>query len=232
LVTIAIYIRVSTTKAEQDHGLEAQEHACRQFIESRQLAENGARLEVVLDRLSGRKPKRPGLDNLLHKAAMHHVNAVIVARLDRFTRGGIAECFRIVKELEGSGCRIHSVADPWFDPSNPAHELILASLAWAAEFESKAIGERVAAGIAARRAEADAEGNAFVWGGAHRSKLTEDPGLPSKIAERRGQGRSWSEVAEEFDIGRTTARRLCQLADGGNEPGSRSPMGPNSAPSG
>jgi DNA invertase Pin-like site-specific DNA recombinase len=143
---------------------------------------------------------------------MHRFQILIVFRLDRLTRGGIAEMFRVLKALQDAGVRVYSVCETWWDPDAPTAELILAVLAWAAEFESRAIGERVAAGIAARRAEAERRGERFLWGRAKVSTLIRDPDLPAKTLQMREAGLSWTRVAQTLGVGRTTARRLCLLS--------------------
>jgi DNA invertase Pin-like site-specific DNA recombinase len=140
---------------------------------------------------------------------MHRFTFLIVFRLDRLSRGGIVEMFRVLKTLQGAGVRVYSVSEAWWDPAAPTAELILAVLAWAAEFESKAIGERVAAGIAARRAEAERRGRPFLWGRARVSAVARDPSLPVRVRQLRASGRSWTQVARSLGVSRTTARRLC-----------------------
>ncbi len=208
--TAAIYGRISTGREQQGHGLEAQVHACRELL--RRLGFPLRYVAVYEEEGSGRRRDRPILRKLLHDAAMHRFQILVVFRLDRLTRGGIAEMFRVLKALQESGVRVYSVCETWWDPEAPTAELILAVLAWAAEFESRAIGERVAAGIAARRAEVERRGQTFLWGRAKASLLTRDPDLPAKALALRQDGRSWSRVAQALGVGRTTARRLCQLA--------------------
>ncbi len=208
-MNVGIYVRVSTKKAGQEHGLEAQRRACLKLIQEKGLGEGTV---LFKDQISGRQAERPGLRKLLQAAAMKQIRAVVLFRLDRLTRGGIAEMFRVVKTLEDYGVRVYSVSESWFDPDNPTHDLTLAILAWAAAFESQAIAERVAAGIAATKAERMARGEPWIWGGAHRSKLTKDPTLPAKALQMRREGLSWSQIAKRLDVGRTTARTLCGLA--------------------
>ncbi len=203
----SIYARISTGRELQGHGLETQVHACRELVERLGFSLRG--VTVYEEEGSGRRRDRPVLRKLLHDAAMHRFQILIVFRLDRFTRGGIAEMFRVLKTLQGAGVRVYSVCETWWDPDAPTAELILAVLAWAAEFESRAIGERVAAGIAARRAEAARRGKPFLWGRARVSALARDPGLPARALELRRSGRSWAQVARTLGVGRTTARRLC-----------------------
>jgi DNA invertase Pin-like site-specific DNA recombinase len=206
----AIYGRISTGKEQQGHGLETQVHACRELLQRLEFPLRD--VAVYEEEGSGRRRDRPILCKLLHDAAMHRFQVLVVFRLDRLTRGGIAEMFRVLKALQDSRVRVYSVCETWWDPDAPTAELILAVLAWAAEFESKAIGERVAAGIAARRAEAERHGKPFLWGRAKVSPLTRDPDLPSKALRLRQGGLSWTGVAKSIGVGRTTARRLCQLA--------------------
>ncbi len=206
----AIYARVSTAKEDQEHGLVSQVHASEKFLAERKLAPEGVR--IFREQASGRKEDRAVLKELLHEAAMHRFSVLIVFRLDRLTRGGISEMFRVLKALKGCGVRVYSVSETWWEPEAPTAELVLAVLAWAAAFESRAIGERVQAGIAARKAEAADRGERFLWGRGRTSKLNADPSLPSRAAQLRAKGRSWSETALALGVGRTTARRLCQIA--------------------
>ena len=164
---------------------------------------------VYEEEASGRRSDRPVLGKLLHDAAMHRFTVLVVFRLDRISRGGIPAMFRVLKTLQGAGVRVYSVSETWWDPEAPTAELILAVLAWAAEFESRAIGERVAAGIAARRAEAARRGRPFLWGRARVSAVTRDPDLPSRARQLRTAGKSWTRVARDLGVSRTTARRLC-----------------------
>jgi len=189
----AVYCRVSTGKEEQRHGLVTQAQACKDFL--RRLPFPMGEAKVYEDEGSGRKGNRPALRRLLHDAAMHRFQILVVFKLDRLSRGGIAEMFRVLKALQGYGVRVYSVCETWWDPAAPTAELILAVLAWAAEFESKAIGERVAAGIATRRAESEQRGERFLWGRALVSPLRNDPTLPLKALQLRKDGLSWTKMA-------------------------------------
>lgn len=211
----AIFSRVSTTKEGregQEHGLESQIHACRELLKVKGLGADDA--IVFEEQVSGRKDerRRPVLKKLLHEAALHRFQILVVFKLDRLTRGGISEMFRVLKALQGYGVRVYSVSEGWWDPDAPTAELVLAVIAWAAQFESRSIGERVASGIAARRAEAVDRQEPFLWGQARVSPRVRDPSLPGKVLELRRAGRSWNEIKAAVGIGRTTARKYCVLA--------------------
>lgn len=205
----AAYLRISTTKEEQEHGLATQLEACKEFVTARGLAVGD--VLVYEEQASGRKSNRPTLKKLLHDGALHRYVNLVMFRLDRLSRGGITEMFRLLKTLEGYGVHIYSVNEAWWDPDAPTAELILAVLSWAARFESESIGARVSAGIAAKRAEAGRRGEPFLWGRARVSALTRNPDLPLEAVALREKGLSWTRLAGDLEVGRTTARRLYQI---------------------
>jgi DNA invertase Pin-like site-specific DNA recombinase len=205
----AIYGRISTGKEEQAHGLVTQIDTCRAFLD--RLGIPIREVKVYQEEGSGRRRDRPVLRRLLHDAAMHKFQVLVVFRLDRLTRAGIPEMFRVLKTVQDSGVQVFSTTELWWNPSAPTADLILAVLAWAAEFESKAISERVSAGIQARKREAARKGEPFVWGRGLVSPLRRDPALPLKALQLREEGLSWTKTAQALRVGRTTARRLCQL---------------------
>lgn len=206
----AVYLRVSTQKPDQEHGLEAQLLACQQFLERQGFSTQD--LRVYREQASGRKTDRPVLRKMLQEGALHKFQVLATFRLDRLSRGGISQTFELLRALKDHGIRVYSVSEEWFDPDSPTHELVLAVLSWAAQFESRSIGERVAAGIAARRVEAARKGKPFLWGRARVSVLVRDPAMPAKALRLRQGGASWTQIAAELRIGRTTARRLCVIA--------------------
>lgn len=204
----AIYARISTGREQQPHGLETQVRACREMLRRLEPLRDVA---VFEEEGSGRRRDRPVLRKLLHDAALHRFQLLVVFRLDRLTRGGIADMFRVLKTLQGYGVQLFSVCETWWDPAAPTAELILAVLAWAAEFESKAIGERVSAGIQRRKSEAERKGQPWLWGRGLTSPLRRDPTLPLKALQLREAGLSWAKTALSLRVSRTSARRLYQI---------------------
>lgn len=96
------------------------------------------------EKQSGAKLQRPTLDHLralVHAGAIHRL---YVFRIDRLTRSGIRDTLAVVEELRAAGCEVRSVADG-FDLGGSGAEVILAVIAWAAQMERLALGERIAA---------------------------------------------------------------------------------------
>ncbi len=205
----AIFARISTGKEQQLHGLVSQIDACRQFLE--RLGIPLREVKVYEEEGSGRRGDRPVLRRLLRDAALHRFQFLVVFRLDRLTRSGITEMFRVLKALQDSGVRVYSVNEAWWDPTAPTAEVILAVISWAAQLESRVIGERVSIGIQTRKREAERKGQAWLWGRALTSPLRRDPTLPSRALQLREAGLSWTQTAKALGVGRTTARRLYQL---------------------
>ncbi len=113
--------------------------------------------EWYREKQSGKRLKRPVLDQLRSDARVGRFSRIYLYKLDRLTRSGIADTLTVVEELKRYGCEIITVADG-FDLDGPAAEIILAVMAWSAKMERQAIGER----ISAARDRVEAEGGR--WG--------------------------------------------------------------------
>jgi len=205
----AIYLRASTKREDQEGGLASQLQACREFLRRQGLSPEEA--IVFQEQAFGRQTNRPVLRKLLHQVALHRFGSVVVFKLDRLSRGGIVPTFQLLQTLHDHGVRVYSVSESWWDPANEVHEAVLAILSFAARIESESIAERVSAGISRKRAEAERRGEPFLWGRALTSPLRKDPQLPAKAVQLRKDGLSWTKTAQTLSVGRTTARRLCQL---------------------
>jgi DNA invertase Pin-like site-specific DNA recombinase len=132
---IAAYIRVSTRQQDYD----AQKDAIARAAQAR-----GEAIDLWFEeKVGGASRRRPELAMLLTKA--RRIDRVYVFRLDRLSRGGIAETLNIVKQLRDSGCSVASVSEPFLSFDGPMGELTLSVLAWAAQQERRALTERLAA---------------------------------------------------------------------------------------
>lgn len=188
VVAAAAYLRVSSR--QQDWKLQRRE------IE-RAAAARGDQIPKRLwfeEKASGRSIDRPALKNLRAAVRAGLVRRLYVWRVDRLTRSGIRDTFDLVEEFRRGGAELVTVADG-FDLSGPAADVVLAVMAWAAQMERNAIGER----IRAARARVEAEGGR--WGRPRNVEL--DPKTLQR-ARRLRQTHSLSEVAALLKVPRST----------------------------
>ena len=190
---VAIYARVSTA-TEQSPEM--------QLRDLRELAERRG-FEVVREYVdtgfSGATDSRPALNDLLADARRGRFEAVLVWKLDRLGRS-LVHLVRLLEELRQVGVELISFSEG-LDFTTTTGKLLYQVISAFAEFERECIRERVKAGLRNARAKGKRIG---------RPPVIVDA---SRIAQRRAQGASWREIAEEFGVGATTARRaLARLA--------------------
>ena len=109
------------------------------------------------EKQSAKTLERPVLAELREAARRGDVRVLYVFRLDRLGRSGIRDMLVLLQELRGHGCRVVTVADG-FDLEGPLSEVVIAVMAWAAQWERLALGQR----IAAARVRVEASGGS--WG--------------------------------------------------------------------
>ena len=132
------------SKAREDDGQgspEAQRLACRAFVDARAW-EFIAHYEDV--GASGYDPKaeRPGLTAALSILASQKADILVVWKLDRLTRRGVAEAVRLADQISAYGAAFVSVSEPFLDTSTPIGRGIFALFAAMAEQESDNISRR------------------------------------------------------------------------------------------
>lgn len=136
MTTAAAYLRVSSR--DQDLGL--QRSAIRKAARAR-----GDRIVCWFEeKVSARKLDRPQLLALRQYVREGRARKVYVFRIDRLSRSGIRDTLGVVQEFREHGCELATVADG-FSLDGPGAEVVLAVIAWAAQMERRAIGERIAA---------------------------------------------------------------------------------------
>jgi DNA invertase Pin-like site-specific DNA recombinase len=140
----AAYVRVSSasqTASMQRHAIERAAHT------------RGEHVSIwYADSFTGGGAHPPELVRMLDDARHGKISTLYVYRLDRLSRRGIRDTFAIVERLRAAGTKIRTLADGFDVDDGPATEVVLAVLAWAAQMERQAIGERISA--ARRRVEA------------------------------------------------------------------------------
>lgn len=183
----AAYLRVSTT--QQDWKLQ------RAAVE-RAAAARGDRIPKRLwfeEKKSGRNIERPVLQKLREQVRAGVVGRLYVFRIDRLTRSGIRDTLSLVEEFRRGGAELVSVADG-FDLTGPGAEIVIAVMAWAAQIERNAIGER----IKAARVRVEREGGR--WG----RPRSVDPTTLAKARALERKGKSLRAIAISLKVPRST----------------------------
>jgi DNA invertase Pin-like site-specific DNA recombinase len=183
----AAYVRVSSR--QQD--LTLQRRAIAKAAEAR--GDTIAQACWYSEKRSGSGLNRPELDRLRADVRAGEIRKVYVFRIDRLTRKGIRDTLAIVEELRSNGCQLATVADG-FSLEGPAADVVLAVLAWAAQMERAALGER----ISAARDRIEAEGG--TWG--RPSAIA--PVTLERARKLKSEGRTVREIAVALKVKRST----------------------------
>jgi DNA invertase Pin-like site-specific DNA recombinase len=157
-MTVAAYLRVSSRSqnaATQQEAIRVASHARGQTV-----------TRWYFEAQSGKTRDRPEIKTVIEDARRGEITRLWVFRLDRLTRSGIRDTLNLLEELNSSGCQVISVADG-FGLDGPFADVVLAVIAWAAQMERVAIGDR----IAAARVRVEAAGR--TWGRPNRLLTTE-----------------------------------------------------------
>ena len=182
---IAAYIRVSS----RSQDFPTQKAAIARAAEAR-----GEAIETwYSEKASGRSLERPELAMVRATAQAGLIRRLYIFRIDRLTRSGIRDTLAVVEELRQCGCQLVTVADG-FQIDGPWSDIVLAVMAWAAQMERLAIGER----IAAARKRVEAQGGR--WG----RPRSVDRKTRERIASLRAEGRSVRSIAMALKIPRST----------------------------
>ena len=186
---VGAYLRVSS----KGQSVDTQRHAVAKAARAR-----GLRIVVWFsEKVGGSARKRPELDRMLEQARAGDLQTLFVHRLDRLSRGGIRATLAILEELKGYGVRVYSVADG-FPLDGPASEIVIAVIAWAAQMERAAIGER----IAAARMRVEESGGA--WGRPRRC----DEVTQARIRKLEREGRSVRAISIALKVPRGTVANV------------------------
>ncbi len=177
---VAIYARVSTHDQNCAMQLDdLREYAARRGFE--------VVSEYVDAGISGSKDSRPQLNRLMADAFTRRFSAVIVWRLDRFSRS-LKHLVCAIEELQGCGVDFISLRDS-FDLSSPAGRMMLALLGAFAQMEREIIRERCIAGQQAARRRGVKIGRPKVWISADKIKALREAGTPWRaVAKKMGAG--------------------------------------------
>jgi len=141
---IAVYGRVSTDGQNHDSQL----RGVRAYVRRRWPK---AEVTEYLDKASGAKFKREGLDAMMAEVRKDRIDIIAVYKLDRLGRS-LQHLAQLIGELERHGTALVASSQGIdTSESNPAGRLQMHVLAAVAEFERSVIVERINAGLAAAR---------------------------------------------------------------------------------
>jgi DNA invertase Pin-like site-specific DNA recombinase len=141
---IAVYGRVSTDGQNHDSQL----REVRAYVRRRWPK---AEVTEYLDKASGAKFKRSGLDAMMAEVRRDRIDVIAVYKLDRLGRS-LQHLAQLIGELERHGTALLASSQGIdTSESNPAGRLQMHVLAAVAEFERSVIVERINAGLTAAR---------------------------------------------------------------------------------
>jgi len=151
---------------------------------------------IFCEKESGTKDDRRELRRMLR--SLRPGDVVIVAALDRLTRGGPFKTLSILNEITSRRAAYRSLAEPWADTTHEFGEVLAAIVGYIARKTREDIIRRTAAG----RERARANGVRF----GRKPKLS--PIEQQEARARRAAGESQSSVALTYNVSCSTISRL------------------------
>lgn len=182
------YVRVSS----RSQNIQSQTDAIRRAAKAR----GDVVRDWYIEKRSASTLEREELARLRADARAGKVHKLYVFRIDRLSRSGIRDTLAVVDELRTHGCTIATVADG-FSLDGPGSEIVLAVIAWAAQMERSALGER----IAASRLKVEASGGS--WG----RPRSVDPGTVERAQALQAKGKTIRQIAIALKVPRSSIHR-------------------------
>ena len=140
---VALYVRVSTSRQQQQQTIEQQRSRLRAYVATQPEWHIADEQIYRDDGDSGVKLNRPGLDRLRDHAAMAAFERVLITAPDRLARNYVHQML-LVDELTQRGCPVAFVERPM--SQDPHDQLLLQIRAAVAEYERTLMTERMRRG--------------------------------------------------------------------------------------
>lgn len=189
--TVALYARVSTLDKKQDPEMQLRE--LRAYVQ----AQGWEIVDEYTDHgISGSKDSRPQLNRLMEDAQAHKFDAVLVWKLDRFSRS-LRHLIVSLEALAASQVAFVSLRDN-LDLTTAAGRLMFQMIGAFAEFEREITRERVRAGLRHAKAKGKQLGR--------KARTDIDLGWIKRL---RDAGMTWREIELETGVPRSTCVRVC-----------------------
>jgi DNA invertase Pin-like site-specific DNA recombinase len=150
--------------------------------------------------VSGRKERRPGLDEVMVLARSRQVDIVLVAAFDRFARSS-KHLVLALEEFQHLDVGFVSLREA-LDLTSPMGKAMYVIIAAMAELERELIAERVRAGLRRARAQGTRSGKPI---GRPRRVFHRE-----RVATLRAEGQSLRSIARSLQVSARTVSRILQ----------------------
>lgn len=188
---VALYARVSTSDKGQDPEMQLRELRAHAQAQGWTIAE-----EYVDHGFSGAKDSRPALNRLMVDAQGQKFDALLVWKLDRFSRS-LKHLITSLETLAACKVAFVSLRDN-LDLTTAGGRLMFQMIGAFAEFEREITRERVRAGLK------NAQAKGATLGKPRRTDVD-----VQKVIVLRGQRVSWREISKRLRIPMSTLREHC-----------------------
>jgi DNA invertase Pin-like site-specific DNA recombinase len=186
----ALYLRVSSV----DQHPESQLHDLRELARQR----GYEIVQTYTDKVTGTRPRRPGLDELLTDARRARFDVLLVWASDRLARS-TRHFLELLDEFNRLGIEFVSFREQ-LDTGGPLGRAVVVIIGAIAELERNLIVERVRAGMRRARLEGRHIG---------RKPLVIDR---AAVLRERAHGRSLTQLAQTFRTSRASVSRILKQA--------------------
>jgi len=191
-VNIAIYVRISTDKQDNQNQLDQ----LRAFARTQGWNISKEYVDVA----TGKNGDREQFKSLFAAAARREFELVLFWSLDRFSREGVYETLTHLQRLTAYGVGFRSFTEQYLDSCGMFRDAVISILAVIAKQERVRLSERTLAGLARARAQGRVGGRPRV------------PCDHRKVLILHDAGCSLGEIAKSLKLTKTSAYRIIKAA--------------------
>lgn len=195
---VALYVRTSTSM--QNSGLQAQEHALKEYCRTYGIKE----YVIYSDSgVSGTKEKRPALDSLMKDVEEGKISTVMVYSFSRFARS-VSHLMRAMETFRILEVDFVSLTEK-IDTKSPIGKAMFVIISAISALERDLIAERVKNGISSARAKG--------------KKIGRPNSIPvDAIKSLRKKGLTYRQIADVLNVGHGSITKIMNKDKKGNEP--------------
>lgn len=192
---VAIYIRVSTDEqAKEGFSIRAQRNALVDYCRVNEYQVSNIYID---DGYSAKDTKRPLLQKLMEDAQRSEFDAVLVYKLDRFTRS-VRDLYELLEYLQQHNVDFISRQEK-FDTTTAIGRAMIGILGVFAQFERELIAERVRFGMEQKTREGKKAGGKYAYGYDSKGQIIEEEAeIIKMVRDIYMSGKSYQAVAAEM----------------------------------